>query len=145
MAAGLFTWIIGPGAVVASVLLSGGMSMVSEAQTQGRVIVACGRDDPGPDCAQVIQALRRARPDRDIRRGTARLTRPEQPGDIALQLRVDQVGPRRLTAHLEWHDAQESAPRTGPPLELSVMDAPLSDSMYPRFLDDLIRISGLPF
>lgn len=107
------------------------------------IAVSCPEPADAAMCRALVQALAAAAPGRVIRPDPVPAP-PARDGDLALVLRIGSRGAHHIEGHLEWQRAGAAA-ETGPPLRLDVQDATLSDAMYPHFMRDLVRLSGLPF
>lgn len=64
---------------------------------------------------------------------------PTRPGDLGVALYLDSRQSQGLEGHLEWQAGRDGARQSGPRVEFSVVDAPLSSRMYGHFAEGLIR------
>lgn len=62
---------------------------------------------------------------------------------LRITLRLTRADTRTIEGYLQWHGAGKPA-MTGPPVTLSVDDAPLQPSQYPSFAFGLLQVSKLP-
>ena len=64
-------------------------------------------------------------------------------GALRIALHLTRADARTVEGHLEWQ-RDDGQPVTGPPVIVSVDDAPLGAWMYPSFAAGLLQVSKLP-
>ena len=109
-----------------------GMAEVSS--NQKTVHLSCG-DAPQALCAALSKAVFQTE---NVKQATA-----SSEADLAMVLVVTQLKTDHLAARLDWTEAG-SGQVSGPEIELSVMDAELSEIEFDQFADTLLTVSKPP-
>ena len=66
-------------------------------------------------------------------------TTPRNAADIGVSVTIDGRGQNWIAAHLGWRIGPDGTPAQGPSMEFSVMDADISQEMYDKYAENIIR------
>lgn len=118
------------------------MPIMSDARQLDRkiILLSCPTDIPEPRkfCQAMAGALAEAVPSTVIRNVPRGEETPTRAGDAGVALVVVDQSSSGMTGRLDWQVGREP-PRSGPEMQLSVMDTTLSSNMYDRFARSLVK------
>lgn len=122
------------------VFLMTGMSMAHARSKEMPVVLLSCPQEPAGLCRAAVQAVAEISQGRfDIRQIERGQETPGRPGDIGMALTIDGQGTGWIAAHVEWQSGPSGSTGRGPSVELSVMDTALTDRMYARFAQNMLR------
>lgn len=103
------------------------------------VSLACASAPPEL-CRAMISAIGKVSGGRfDVRLVDTVTDSVDRPADLGMALTVDGRGEHWIAAHIDWKSGADGAWQQGPSVELGVMDANLTQRMYDRYAENLLR------
>jgi hypothetical protein len=132
------------GSAATLLLAAGTPSLVGSANTRttAPIHLICQGASEAPMCKALNDVLKRAAKGRDIRL-LSEDAPASDPHHMTIRFVKNAQSEDSLSGYLLWQAAGE-APETGPTLEISVMDAVLTEKILNSFAEQLLKSSNIP-